>query len=122
MRLVILESPLKAPTPEQTQEHVNYARRALRDALLRGEAPLASHITYPGSLSDDISEERALGIEAGLAWGRWAEATVCYIDWGISSGMQYGIDRAKAEGRPVEYRRLNSAEKEGAAPWTAPTT
>lgn len=47
-----------------------------------------------------------MGIEAGLAIGAFASKTVVYIDRGISPGMQYGIDRAEQEGRPVEYRSL----------------
>jgi hypothetical protein len=57
-------------------------------------------------LDDDDPADRELGIEAGLAWGPEADATVVYVDRGISSGMQRGIDRAKREGRPVEYRAL----------------
>ena len=57
-------------------------------------------------LDDTDPAERALGIEAGLVWGELADATVVYADHGISAGMQLGIDRARAEGRPVEIRRL----------------
>ena len=39
-----------------------------------------------------------MGIDAGLAWGVEAEATVVYVDHGISRGMQYGIERAHREG------------------------
>lgn len=108
MRLVILESPY-APSKNGTiEENVNYARKCLRDCLLRGEAPIASHLLYTqaGVLNDTIPEERALGIEAGLRWGYFAQATVVYVDQGISSGMLEGISRAKREGRPVELRRL----------------
>ena len=57
-------------------------------------------------LNDDIPEERALGIHAGLVWGKNAKKTVVYTDLGISSGMERGIKRAKEEGRTVEYREL----------------
>jgi len=53
-----------------------------------------------------IHEERILGIEAGLAWTKYAEATVVYTDKGISKGMKLAIERAKQEGRPIEYRTL----------------
>jgi hypothetical protein len=45
-------------------------RAAVRDRILRGESPIASHLLYtqPGFLKDDVPEERHLGIEAGLAW------------------------------------------------------
>lgn len=57
-------------------------------------------------LDDGIDDERKLGIAAGLTWGSVADATVVYIDYGISDGMQEGIERAETEGRLVEKRRL----------------
>ena len=109
MKRVILESPYAGDVNENTK----YARACMRDCLLRGEAPLASHLLYtqPGVLSDTNASERKLGIEAGLAWGAAAEATVVYIDYGISAGMRQGIERAELEGRPVERRRIKTGEK-----------
>ncbi|MBJ6983979.1 hypothetical protein [Luteimonas sp. MC1750] len=103
-RRVIIESPFAGDVPRNE----SYARAALKDCLLRGEAPLASHLLYtqPGVIDDNVPEERVLGIDAGLAWGCFADATVVYTDLGISSGMAYGIERAQREGRPVEYRQL----------------
>lgn len=110
MRLVVIESPLAASTPELVERNQRYARAAMRDALYRGEAPFASHLLYaqPGILDDTIFFEREKGIEAGLAWGSLAYATVVYTDLGVSPGMQRGITRAHAEGRPVEMRQLGS--------------
>lgn len=107
-RRVILESPYKGTEPAQVQANVDYARLCMRDCLKRGDTPMASHALYtqPGVLNDDIPEERHIGIEAGLAWGPVAEATVVYSDRGISSGMALGIKRAHEEGRPVEYRTI----------------
>lgn len=104
MRLVIVESPYAG----DVAEHVQYARDCLADCLRRGEAPYASHLLYtqPGVLDDDDPAERALGIEAGLAWGRCAAASVVYVDHGVSEGMRQGVARALAEGRPVEVRSL----------------
>lgn len=104
MRRVIVESPYAG----DVAANVDYARRAIRDCLRRGEAPIASHLLYtqPNVLDDARPAERALGIEAGLCWGTFAEATVVYADRGISSGMQLGIDRAAQEGRPVEFRLI----------------
>lgn len=104
MRLVIIESPYAG----EIQRNILYARRCLRDSLLRGEAPLASHLLYtqPHVLDDNTPFERRMGIEAGLAWGCLAEATIVYEDYGKSPGMLEGIARAKLEGRPVEYRSI----------------
>lgn len=104
MKLVILESPYAG----DVEANVAYARRCVRDSLLRGEAPIASHLLYtqPGILDDDVPEERQHGIDAGLAWRAVAQATVVYINLGISRGMEYGIAAAKEAGLPVEYRSL----------------
>jgi len=104
MRLVILESPYAG----DIDTNVIYARRAMADSLHQGEAPIASHLLYtqPGVLRDHDPAERALGIEAGLAWGQVAEATAIYADLGVTPGMQQGIDRAINEGRPVEVRYI----------------
>lgn len=104
MRRVILESPYAG----DIDANVAYARSCVRDALSRGEAPIASHLLYtqPTILRDDDPAERAWGIEAGLAWLASAEATVVYEDRGISRGMAAGIAAAERVGIPVEYRRI----------------
>ncbi len=106
MRLVIIESPYSG----DIVTNVKYARACMKDALRRGEAPYASHLLYTqeGALNDLDLAERALGIEAGLAWGARADATVVYTDLGISLGMQLGIEHADSVGRTVEYRTLDS--------------
>lgn len=104
MNIVILESPYAG----DVKANRAYAVKALRDSLLRGESPMASHILYTEALDDDSEEERTLGIEAGLAFGAVADKTVVYTDRGISRGMEYGIKRAESEGRPVEYRSLKT--------------
>lgn len=107
MRRVILESPFAG----DIDANIAYARECVRDCLLRGEAPIASHLLYtqPGVLRDEVPEERQHGIDAGLAWGAVAEATVVYCDRGISQGMRYGIANADKAGRPVEMRWLRDA-------------
>lgn len=106
MRRVIVESPYAGDIA--TNEA--YARAAMHDCFMRGEAPFASHLLYTQAsvLRDDVPGERALGIEAGLLWGELADATVVYADRGISKGMQQGIERAEAAGRPVEVRSLSA--------------
>lgn len=104
MRLVVVESPFAG----DVARNVAYARAALRDCLMRGEAPYASHLLYTqdGVLRDDVPSERAHGIEAGLKWGEKADATVVYADLGLSRGMELGIERARVMGRLVEFRSL----------------
>jgi hypothetical protein len=111
MKLVIIESPFAADTKERSELHVRYARAALRDSLMRCEAPFASHLLYtqPGVLDDGDREERRIGITAGLEWGEWADLVAVYEDLGISPGMEQGIAAAHRRGARVESRRLDPA-------------
>lgn len=104
MRLVVVESPYAG----DIEKNANYARAAMADCLKRGDAPFASHLLYtqPGVLRDQDPEERKLGIHAGLLWGNRADATVVYVDLGISKGMEQGIERARMVSRPVEQRTI----------------
>lgn len=95
-KLVVIESPY-APgsgTPElreaNLKRYIDYAILCMRDSLARGECPFASHLlyTHKGLLNDDVPAEREQGIAAGVAWGRHADLTAVYIDFGISSGMR----------------------------------
>lgn len=122
LRRVLIESPYAgdfridpdAPDfasdfPGGSAENIRYLRACLHDSLVKhGEAPFASHAIYTqtGVLDDREPDERRLGIEAGLAWGKLADATVVYVDRGVSPGMKLGIERARSEGRPVEFRIL----------------
>ncbi len=107
-RRVILESPYAG----DVDGNLNYARACVRDCVLRGDSPQASHLlfTQPGILDDLDPAERALGIDAGLAWLPVAEATVVYTDHGISPGMSKGIDAARELQRPVEFRTLQETK------------
>lgn len=101
---VVLESPYSG----DVSFNVAYARRALRDSLLRGEWPIASHLlhTQPGVLRDDVPNERQMGMFAGWAWIDVADKLVVYTDYGISRGMELGIKQAEVQNIPVEYRKI----------------
>lgn len=118
MRCVVLESPYAG----DVAVNIIYARRCIRDSLLRGEAPIASHLLYtqPGVLDDGNGIERRHGIAAGLSWLRAADATVVYCDRGITSGMERGIRMAIALGKPIDYRTIDDDYANypgGKAPW-----
>ncbi len=104
MKRVIVETPYAG----DIETNLRYLRACMRDCLLRGEAPFASHAIYTqdGVLRDEDPAEREHGIQAGFAWRQAAELTVVYADLGISRGMQYGIDHATATQSPVEFRSL----------------
>ncbi len=104
MKRVILESPYAGDIEANEQ----YARKCVRDCLLRGESAIASHLlfTQPGVLRDKIPEERQLGIDAGHAWLRQAHRMVIYTGRGISRGMELAMDRAAEVRLPISIRDL----------------
>lgn len=101
---VIVETPYAG----DVKTNPIYLRACMRDCLLRGEAPFASHALYTqeGVLDDTVPAEREHGIQACFAWRQAAELTVVYTDRGISRGMQYGIDHARETCSPVDFRSL----------------
>ena len=106
MRRVQLESPFRGSSEAEEEEFLQYGLKALGHSLSLDEAPFASHLLYTRVLDDRSARQRRQGIDAGLAWSDVSEATVVYADYGISSGMQEGIDRALRAGRPVETRMI----------------
>lgn len=104
MKRVIVESPYAG----DIEKNVEYARACMKDCLMRGEAPFASHLLYTqdGVLDDSNLVERHKGITAGFAWGKVADKVVVYTDLGISGGMEMGIERATQNKQEVEFRVL----------------
>lgn len=102
-QLVIIESPYAG----DVEANIAYARKCVADSVHRGEAPICSHLLFPQFLDDNDPTERALGIEAGLAWYRVADKCVVYADMGYSKGMGEGIARAESYRVPVEFRLLD---------------
>lgn len=104
MRRVVIESPYAGDIDRNTL----YARRAMADAISRGEAPLASHLLYtqPGILDENSPAERALGISCGYAWMKQAEVVIFYTDYGLSPGMDNAAKKARELQIPCQYRAI----------------
>jgi len=107
MNLVILESPYAG----KVKRNIDYARKCIKDSLLRGESPIASHLLYTQKniLNDNDPNERTLGINAGLEWSRVADYHVFYIDYGMSNGMRYSIKKLIENNKKYEFRFINNA-------------
>jgi hypothetical protein len=99
---------------EESARNARYLAACLRDSIMRGESPYASHrmFTMEGVLDDTMPEERARGDAAGFAWREAAHATVFYTDLGWSGGMRAGEEHAKevAEGNWVARRHAHGIE------------
>jgi len=101
---VVIESPYAG----DTEKHIQYARKCIKDSLRRGESPIASHLLYTQKdiLDDLIPYERELGINAGLAWVEVAERHVFYVDYGWSSGMKRALKLAQKGKIEIVHRRI----------------
>lgn len=80
---VAIESPFSG----DVERNRRYLQACIRDCLRRGETPYASHQMLTDALDDLIPEQRAQGIEAGLAMAATLERRVFYVDLGWSGGM-----------------------------------
>ena len=111
MRRVIIESPYHG----NVERNLRYLRVCLRDSLLRGEAPFASHglYTQPGVLDDHDQEQRRMGIEAGFSWWADADSIVFYTDIGWSRGMTAAHDLAVERVELFEFRTLGGEWSSG---------
>ena len=112
MRRVIIESPYAG----DVEANVEYAEACMRDCLLRGEAPFASHLLYTRVLDDDVPAHRRRGLSAGSAWLQVAEAVVVYKDRGVSVGMVLAMQAARELGIPIEERWIESEGERVARP------
>lgn len=106
-RTVVIESPFRG----SHERNLMYLRACMKDCLDRQESPYASHGLLTQVLDDNDPKERLTGIDAGLAWKNKADATVVYIDLGISEGMKKGIDCSYQVGHPIQHRTLGETWK-----------
>jgi hypothetical protein len=67
-----------------------YAKLCLRDALLRGEHPYASHVLFdvPAEQGKLREREARACMRSGTAWGAHGEVRAYYIDRGLSAEMR----------------------------------
>lgn len=92
-----------------------YARAAILDCLLRGEAPYASHLLYTQVLDDD-DEERRRGMEAGIELSHLLlldedAQHVFYDELGISGGMKAAAAKLYPGDAPPRYDLRQLGEK-----------
>lgn len=109
-----MESPWSWKIAEQLVLHRAYLAAAIRDALSRRESVYASHAIYcvTGALDDDDPSQRRTGLDAGHAWRAFAP-TIAYGDFGVSRGMQEGLDASLRFGWPSEPIRYLPGWEEG---------
>lgn len=116
-RLVSIESPYKGDMDKNRE----FARNVCRYAVNAGYNPYAMHIFFTQFLEDGSPEERATGIECGLAWGALADEVWFCLRQGesLSEGMLLGETAIRNDpDRPVirYFHFTQAGELEGEYP------
>ena len=109
--VVVIESPFAG----NAKRNIKFARECLRDSIMRGETPFASHLLYtqPNVLDDDVPQERKMGIEAGFAIKHLEGVkTIFYTDLGWSGGMELALFYCRKFNLPYDIRLLNPQDVE----------
>ena len=102
MKLVVIESPYAG----DVAANLAYLDRCVLDCLRRGESPYASHRMLTTALDDSNPTQRALGIQAGMAFAHRMDARIFYTDRGWSSGMKAALDYYRGQGLGLECRSI----------------
>jgi len=102
MKLVSIQSPYKG----NTEQNIAYARRALHNSILRGEAPFASHLLYTQVLRDDDPDERERALKCDHAFLVKCGLVAVYCDLGITEGMELAISKASELNILIEIRYI----------------
>jgi len=109
--LKLLRVVIESPYAGDVQRNKEYAKRCMKHSLMRNESPYLSHLLYTQVLDDTNPIERSQGITAALSWIYASNKTAVYTDYGISNGMQQGINYAEKLKHTVEYRQIGKNEK-----------
>jgi hypothetical protein len=99
MKKVYIASPLRGNEEENIKNAIEYSRYAIMEC---GVLPQTPHIFLTRFLDDNVEEERALGIKAGMQLLEECDELWVFGDV-ISEGMQAEIARAQVLGIPIEY-------------------
>lgn len=90
---------IATPYSGDTLANCIYARAAVRDSFIRGEAPYCPHLMY-GQIN------RTDSLNAGKQFLATCNILAVYEDKGVSAGMQGEIDFALNNNIPVQFRDL----------------
>lgn len=108
-RTALVLTPFMSEDPAKKDMFYRYAKRAVKDCLNRGEAPLASHIFFYEFFNNNlIQTERDMGFISQVSWIKDCDMVVVYMDFGITQAMKAALDVAKLKNRRIEYRLITA--------------
>jgi len=94
---IVIESPLRAETPEGFARNFRFLLWCCR-AVYERECviPIASHLVCPWFMDDRVSKERDDGIAMPWVWQPGTDHWF-FLDLGVSKGMALAADRCTRE-------------------------
>lgn len=98
-KLVYICSPLRGDYEKNIENAETFCRVTMMH--VPDVIPLAPHIYFPRFLYDTVEEERALGMEAGIALLDKCDELWAFGLENPSEGMRAEIEHAKERGIPV---------------------
>lgn len=101
MKIAYVCSPYFADTKAGIKKHKQYARELTRWALYSGYVPVTPHLYLTEVTDDNNSEERQLGLGAGIKLLDKCDLLLIGDRFGISCGMASEIVRADATGKQI---------------------
>jgi hypothetical protein len=101
----VIESPFAGDVPRNKA----YLQACIRDCLMRGETPYASHQMLTEALDDNVPEQREQGMAAGWAMRETIGFVAFYVDLGWSGGMKGA--RVTYDGGPDGTGKLTEYEE-----------
>lgn len=104
MKIIYICSPYRAENEETLNRNIKYAKELTREVLLRGDAAITVHLYMTQCLSEKITEERNVGLAAGMDILRRCDGIVVGERFGISEGMSQEIQCAKDGNMTIEYK------------------
>ncbi|MFZ1970993.1 MAG: hypothetical protein WAU65_02335 [Candidatus Nanoarchaeia archaeon] len=107
--IVVLETPYEGKRSTNKKRDSKYIRKCIMECLFNyREIPIPSHLFYDKL----IKNKKKRGIESYLAMiDRPADATIVYMNLGISNEMNLGVEKAIKANRAIEYRNLRESAK-----------
>src|SRR5262245_30775558 len=109
--IALVISPYRGDQPGMLELNKAYLNVAIRDAVIRGYSPVATHKMFTESLNDNDPTERILGMQQRDTFMRVSEGGWVNTDLEVSNGMKEDIEALKKRGIPVDYVYLYGEKK-----------
>lgn len=104
---VMVLTPFLSEDPAKAQKMVRYATRAIKDSIMKVEAPLNAATMYEG-LNFRVPIERDIALTSMISWVKGCQLIAVYEDFGLTSAMRAVLNVAALQNKRIEYRTIGA--------------